>query len=177
MLSFEVPTLQSPIRSLNYVSLSCSSWLRGRHKHPTENKDLRVWVKSPTAHASNTVQPQIAKKINKAPLFRVIVVCSDHRFLWSDSYKSVYPALQWNESTLHKIIIIIKVFVFKVNLPVSVLAKDSCLMANSVSRIREDFSSKSAAWSSSLDENSLSSSSSPSSSKTLISSLEQKSSS
>jgi len=52
-------------------------------------------------------QPRIAKKINKAPSVRVIVICSDHRLLWQDSYKGVDRALTPDDSILHKIIIII----------------------------------------------------------------------
>jgi len=52
-------------------------------------------------------QPQIAKKINKAPSVRVIVICSDHRLLWRDSYKGVGGSSTSPDSILHKIIIII----------------------------------------------------------------------
>jgi len=82
-------------------------WLRG-HRHLTKNKDLRLWVQTPAAHASN-FQPQIAKKINKAPSVSVIVICSDHRFLWQDSFKGVDRASTLVDSILHKIIIIIKI--------------------------------------------------------------------
>jgi len=51
-------------------------------------------------------QPRTAKKINKAPSVRVIVICSDHRLLWRDSYKGVDRTLTSDESILHKIIII-----------------------------------------------------------------------
>jgi len=51
-------------------------------------------------------QPQIAKKINKAPSVWVIVICSGHRLLWRDSYKDVDPALTSDESILHNIITI-----------------------------------------------------------------------
>jgi len=51
-------------------------------------------------------QLRIAKKINQAPSVRVIVICSDHRLLWRDSYKGVDRALTPDESILHKIIII-----------------------------------------------------------------------
>jgi len=52
-------------------------------------------------------KPRIAKKINKAPSVRVIVICSDHRLLWRDSYKDADRALTPDESILHKIMIII----------------------------------------------------------------------
>jgi len=44
-------------------------------------------------------QPRIA--------VRVIVICSDHKPLWRDSYKGVDRALTPDESIMHKIIIII----------------------------------------------------------------------
>jgi len=46
-----------------------------------------LWVQSSAMPA--IIQPQI----NKAPYVRVIVICSDHRLLWQDSYKGVNPAL------------------------------------------------------------------------------------
>jgi len=51
-------------------------------------------------------QPQIAKRINKTPSVRVIVIFSDHKLLWRDSFKDVDFALTSDESILHKIIII-----------------------------------------------------------------------
>jgi len=50
-------------------------------------------------------QPPIAKKINQASSVRVIVISTDHRLLWPDSYKGVGSASKLPESTLHKIII------------------------------------------------------------------------
>jgi len=73
--------------------------------HPTENIDLRLWVQSPAAHANNFSTP-CCKKINNVSSVRVIVICSDHKLLWQDSYKGVDRALTPNESILHKIIII-----------------------------------------------------------------------
>jgi len=52
-------------------------------------------------------QPQIAKIINKALSVRVIVICSGHKLLWRDSYKSVGHASTLPKSITHKIIIII----------------------------------------------------------------------
>jgi len=46
-------------------------------------------------------QPRIAKKIKQASSVRVIVICSDHRLLWRDSYKGVDHALTPDESILH----------------------------------------------------------------------------
>jgi len=51
-------------------------------RHLTENKDPRLWVQSPAAHASSFLTPD-CKKINSV---RVIVICSHHRLLWQDSY-------------------------------------------------------------------------------------------
>jgi len=53
------------------------------------------------------IQPQFAKKINEALSVRVIVICSDHKLLWRDSYKGVGCASTLPESILHKIIIIV----------------------------------------------------------------------
>jgi len=64
-----------------------STWLRG-HRQLTENP-------------SNFSTPD-CKKINWAPSVRVIVICSDHKLLWLDSYKGVYHALTIpDESKLH----------------------------------------------------------------------------
>jgi len=81
-------------------------WLRG-HRHLTENKDLKGCGFNPQQPMPAIFQPWIAKKINQAPSVRVIVICSDHRLLWRDSYKGVDRALTPDESILHKIIIII----------------------------------------------------------------------
>jgi len=51
--------------------------------------------------------PGLQKKLNKALSVRVIIICSDHRLLWQDSYKDVDPALTLEESILHKMIIMI----------------------------------------------------------------------
>jgi len=51
--------------------------------------------------------PGLQKKINKALSVRVIVICSDHKHLWRDSYKGVGHTSTLLESILHKIIIII----------------------------------------------------------------------
>jgi len=51
-------------------------------------------------------QPWIAKKINMAFSVRVIVVYSDYKLPWQDSYKGVGRASTLPESILHKIIII-----------------------------------------------------------------------
>jgi len=64
-----------------------------------------LWVQSPAAHVSN-FSTSDCKKINQAPSVRVIVICSDHRLLWRDSYKGVECALTPDESILHKVIII-----------------------------------------------------------------------
>jgi len=63
-------------------------------------------VQSPIAHASNFSTPD-CKKINKALLVRVIVICSGHKPLWRDSYKGVGQPSTSPESVLHKIIFII----------------------------------------------------------------------
>jgi len=42
-----------------------------------------------------------SKKINKDPSVRVIVICSDHKPLWRDSYKGVNRQLTSGESILH----------------------------------------------------------------------------
>jgi len=47
------------------------------------------------------LHPQIALSV------RVIVICSDHKLLWRDSYKGVGYASTLPESILHKIIIIL----------------------------------------------------------------------
>jgi len=60
--------------------------------------------------------PQIAKKIDNALSVRVIVICSDHKLLWRDSYKGVDRALTPDESILHKIIITINEKYFDLNL-------------------------------------------------------------
>jgi len=54
-------------------------------------------------------QTWIAKKINKAHSVRVIVICSDQRLLWRDSYKDVDNGLTSDESKLHKIIMMMMV--------------------------------------------------------------------
>jgi len=87
-----------------------SLWLRG-HRHLTENKDLRLWVQSPAIHASN-FSTLDCKKSTKALSVRVIVICSDHKLLWRDSYKGVGHASKLPESILHKIIIIIKDLIY-----------------------------------------------------------------
>jgi len=56
--------------------------------------------------------PRIAKKINMALSVRVIVICSDHRFLRQDSYKGVGHVSTLPESILCKIIIIIIIIIF-----------------------------------------------------------------
>jgi len=52
--------------------------------------------------------PGLQKKINKAFSVRVIVICSDHKLLWRDSYKGIGHASTLPEPILHKIIIILK---------------------------------------------------------------------
>jgi len=53
------------------------------------------------------IGPKIAKKINRAPTVRVIVISSDHKLLWQDSNKGVGSASTSPESTLHKMIIFV----------------------------------------------------------------------
>jgi len=54
--------------------------------HLNENEDLRLWVQSPAAHASNFSTPD-CKIINKSLSVRVIVICSDHKLLCSTLIK------------------------------------------------------------------------------------------
>jgi len=90
-------------RTLHEQHHEGSPWLRG-HRHLTENLDLRLWVQNPAAKANISSTPDW-KKINKGPSVRVIVVCSDHRLLWWDSYNDVDCAVTSDESQLLKIII------------------------------------------------------------------------
>jgi len=63
-------------------------------------------VQSPAAHAGNFLT-QDCKKINKALSVGVILICSDHKLLWQDSFKVVDGASMLPESTiLHRIIIL-----------------------------------------------------------------------
>jgi len=50
-------------------------------------------------------EPRIAKEINKPPLIRVTVICSEHSLLLQDSYKGVGSTSTSPESILHKMII------------------------------------------------------------------------
>jgi len=78
-------------------------------------------------------QPRIAKKINYAPSVRVILICCDHKLLWRDSCKCVDHALTLDESTLHKVIIIIilwgrevtKILTLKVSQQMELVSKSS----------------------------------------------------
>jgi len=72
--------------STNHIKWSCLGivpWLR-RHRHLTENWDLRLCVQSPAAHAGNYSNPNCKKRWTK-PFVRVKIICSDHRLLWRDS--------------------------------------------------------------------------------------------
>jgi len=51
--------------------------------------------------------PIFQKKINKALSVRVLVICSDPRLLWQDSYKGVGRASTLPEAMPHKMVIII----------------------------------------------------------------------
>jgi len=77
-----------------------------KYRHLTENKDLKRCGFNPQQPMRTILQPRIAKKINYAPSVRVIVICSDHRLLWRDSYKDVDPALTSDESIMYEIFII-----------------------------------------------------------------------
>jgi len=81
-----------------------SSWLRG-HRHLSEVWDVRLWVQSLALRASSFLTPD-CKKINKAPSVRVIVICSEHRLLWRDSYQGVGHTSTSPDSILNKIIVI-----------------------------------------------------------------------
>jgi len=58
--------------------------------------------------------PRWQKELTMVSSVRVIIVCSDHRLLWRDSFKGVDHALTSDESVPHKIIIIIYCFVLNV---------------------------------------------------------------
>jgi len=58
-------------------------------------------VQSPAIPA--IFQPRIAKKLTRLTSVRVIVICSDHRFLWQDSFKGVDYASTLPVSILHNL--------------------------------------------------------------------------
>jgi len=62
------------------------------------SKVVRSIIPSPTSSFSTS-------RINKVPSIRVIVICSDHRLLWRNSYQDVDLSLTLDESILHRIII------------------------------------------------------------------------
>jgi len=86
-------------------------FFRGRRGWKVTGTWLRTKIKgcgfNPRPPLPAIFQPRIAKKINKALSVRVIVICSDHKFLWRHSYKGVDRTSTSPGSILHKIIIMI----------------------------------------------------------------------
>jgi len=71
-------------------------------------------------------EPRIAKKINNTLAVWVIVICSDHKLPWQDSYEGVGHASTSPESILHKIFVIIIIKVL-INLPNLAVTQNSLL--------------------------------------------------
>jgi len=83
------------------VAVAERSWAPDR-----EQRSKGLLFLSPAAHASifSTLD---CKKINQAPSVRVIVICSEHKFLWLDSYKDVDPALTSDESICTRLLLLL----------------------------------------------------------------------